>query len=81
MPNEIPSTSDDRTKNNSTRLKYRLLTDEEKAAIDWFKQTGEAFDKYCAENIAAEAGSKRELEIARFKIEEAVMWAVKGITA
>ena len=43
MPQHIPSTSDARTVNNSTRQSYRLLTDAEKAQVDIIKQRGAEF--------------------------------------
>lgn len=82
MPEEIHTTeyvsseSDDRTINNSVRHQYRVLTDPEKAAMVAVKDAGLAFqavlEKFCAPS--------RETSLAITKAEEAVMWAVKGIT-
>jgi hypothetical protein len=76
MAEFVDSTSDERTVNNTMRQQYRVLSEEEKAAVAWFKETGETFDNYCRG-----CGPSREFEIARMKIEEAVMWAIKGVTA
>ena len=73
---EFTSTSDARTVNNTMRHAYRVLTDEEKAAMQEIKDMGLAFH----DRIAALGGS-REVSIAKTKVEEAVMWAVKHLTA
>ncbi|WP_292960554.1 DUF7681 family protein [Novosphingobium sp. UBA1939] len=75
MP-EVDSTSDQRTVNNTMRHAYRVLTDEEKAAMASIKDQGLAFHDYLAG-----LGNSRELSLAKTKIVEAVMWAVKHITA
>lgn len=72
----VSSTSDGRTVNNAVRHTYRVLSDAEKAAMVAIKDAGQAL----LDLIAAQGGS-RELSIARTKTEEAVMWAVKHITA
>lgn len=74
----VSSASDDRTANNTNAMRhnYRVLSDEEKAAMVALKDKGkELLD------LIGSAGSSRELSIARTKTEEAVMWAVKHITA
>lgn len=71
----VGSTSDARTINNTMRHQYRVLSDEEKAAMVGFKDMGLVFIEACEA-----AGSSRELSLARTKMEEAVMWAVKHIT-
>ncbi|WP_424360260.1 DUF7681 family protein [Methylocystis parvus] len=72
----VDSASDARTANNGVRHQYRVLSDEEKAAMVALKDLGAAF----LEKIDA-LGQSREYSIAKTKIEEAVMWAVKGLTA
>lgn len=72
----VPAESDERTANNAVRHQYRVLSEEEKAAMVWFKDLGLSFITYCDE-----IGPSRELALARTKMEEAVMWAVKAITA
>lgn len=74
----VSSESDDRTVNNTMRHQYRVLTDEEKALMVALKDKGEEFI-----NLLQQASTRirsRESEIARTKMEEAVMWAVKGLT-
>jgi hypothetical protein len=59
-----------------TRQEYRELTDDEKKQIALIKKIGEEF------LLAVDSGGNRSREsaLARTKLEEAVMWAVKGIT-
>lgn len=73
---EVDSTSDARTVNNVMRHAYRVLTDEEKAAMQKVKDMGLEIHEYIAS-----LGASRELSVAKTKIEEAVMWAVKHLTA
>lgn len=75
----VASESDERTVNNSgdaVRHAYRVLSEEEKQLMVEIKDLG-------AELLAKieGIGSSRELSIAKTKTEEAVMWAVKHITA
>ncbi len=72
----VDSASDARTVNNTMRHQYRILSDEEKARMTAIKDKG-------AELLALieSCGNSRELSIARTKTEEAVMWAVKHVTA
>jgi hypothetical protein len=72
----MDSTSDERTANNMVRHEYRVLTDEEKAAMKDLKDMGLAFIELCNA-----IGNSRELSLAKTKMEEAVMWAVKHVTA
>lgn len=76
MSTTVDSTSDARTVNNTMRHGYRTLSDEEKASMQEIKDMGLAFH----DRIAALGGS-REVSLAKTKVEEAVMWAVKHITA
>lgn len=71
----IPSGSDDRTVNNVMRHEYRVLSDKEKADMQVVKDLG--LDLW---NYFDGMGSSRELSLAKTKIEEAVMWAVKHLT-
>jgi hypothetical protein len=71
----VPSTSAERVVNNTMRHQYRVLSDEEKWAMQKLKDDGLAFHEY-----VNSLGTSRELSIAKTKIEEAVMWAVKHIT-
>jgi len=72
----VSSISDDRTINNVMRHAYRVLTNEEKAAMQRIKDDGLAFHDFIGS-----LGQSRELSLAKTKIEEAVMWAVKHLTA
>lgn len=72
----VDSTSDTRTVNNTMRHQYRVLSDGEKANMQAIKDAGLAFH----DQIAG-LGASREVSLAKTKVEEAVMWAVKHITA
>lgn len=72
----VDSTSDGRTVNNTMRHQYRVLSDAEKANMAKIKDMGLSFHEFIAG-----LGNSRELSIAKTKIEEAVMWGVKHITA
>jgi hypothetical protein len=72
----IDSTSDARTANNAVRHQYRQLTEAEKAEVQAIKDLGAAFIR----RLEAIGGS-RELSLAKTKVEEAVFWAVKHVTA
>lgn len=71
----VDSTSDDRTCNNVMRHAYKVLNDEDKQNMQMIKDIGLGF----YESIET-LGESRELSIAKTKVEEAVMWAVKHIT-
>jgi hypothetical protein len=72
----IDSASDQRTANNVVRHEYRVLNDVEKANMKMVKDDGLKFIE-----LVGTLGTSRELSLAVTKIEEAVMWAVKHITA
>jgi len=74
----VNSAGNDRTVNNTMRHQYRVLTDKEKADMLAIKDHGLAMHQLL-EQIAPDGS--REMSIAKTKIEEAVMWAVKHITA
>lgn len=71
----INSTEDARVVNNVVRHEYRVLDANEKANMKMIKDCGLDFL-----TILDELESSREVSLARTKIEEAVMWAVRGIT-
>lgn len=71
----VDSKSDDRTANNTMRHQYRVLNDAEKANMQQVKDMGLAFHDFIGG-----LGGSREISLAKTKIEEAVMWAVKHIT-
>lgn len=75
MSEHVQSTSDERTVNNVMRHAYRVLSDDEKAQMQAIKDTGLTFHM-----LIDKIGQSRELSLAKTKIEEAVMWAVKHVT-
>jgi len=74
--NTISSVSDERTANNTMRHAYRALSEAEKANMQAIKDEGLKFH-----SLVEGLGNSRELSLAKTKVEEAVMWAVKHITA
>jgi hypothetical protein len=72
----VDSTSDERTVNNVMRHEYRVLSDDEKAMMKKVKDMGGDFVSY----LEAVVPPSRERSLAITKMEEAVMWCVKGIT-
>ena len=76
MSDTVNSTTDARTVNNVMRHEYRVLSDEEKIAMQDLKDMGLDLIEYIDS-----LGQSRENSLAKTKIEEAIMWAVKGITA
>jgi hypothetical protein len=78
---KFDSTGDDRTRNNVMRHEYKLLSENEKIDMQAIKDAGLDFYTHL-ETIASHsaAGGSRELSLAKTKIEEAVMWAVKHVT-
>lgn len=81
MSGAFDSTDDRRTENSVVRHQYRELSPEEKATMGWLKDTGEAFIKECDSLTGVRPDGARALAIAKTKMEEAVMWAVKGLTS
>jgi hypothetical protein len=72
----MDSTSNERVVNNVMRHEYRALTDTEKLTMARIKDLGLDFL-----DLIDEIPKGREASLAKTKIEEAVMWAVKGLTA
>lgn len=70
----VRSTDDDRVVNNAVRHQYRVLSDAEKQHMVEIKDLGVAFLAKCDE-----IGQSRDMSLAKTKIEEAVMWAVKHV--
>lgn len=67
------------------RKEYRPLSDDEKAKIERIKDLGEKFiDELMPQpgdtRVTRVGGPAREFSHARARMEEAVMWAVKGVT-
>ena len=75
MTEQVNSTSDERTVNNVMRHQYRVLSDDEKRAMQKLKDDGLSMHEFLDG-----LGTSRELSVAKTKIEEAVMWGVKHIT-
>lgn len=69
------SIDESRTQNNTLRHQYRQLTELEKMQVSEIKMKGDAL----LDAIKAPKPG-REMSLAATKVEEAVMWAVKGIT-
>lgn len=72
----INSTEDARVVNNVVRHEYRVLDANEKANMKMIKDCGLDF-LILIEQLGLEG---REISIGKTKIEEAVMWCVRGIT-
>lgn len=72
----INSESDERTVNNTVRHQYRVLTDAEKDTMILIKDLGLGL----IATIESTVPKGREASLAKTKVEEAVMWAVKGLT-
>ena len=77
MTEFVSSASDERIVNNTMRHQYRVLSDAEKLGMTHIKDMGLGLIRAIEANVP----EGRECEIAVIKIEEAVMWAVKGLTA
>ena len=75
MSETVDSASDARTANNVMRHAYRVLSEAEKTDMQRIKDMGLEFFNYI-DGI----GSSREISLAKTKVEEAVMWAVKHLT-
>lgn len=65
----------ERVTKNVMRHEYRKLDEDEKQAMQEIKDVGLELHEYLTS-----LGNSRELSLAKTKIEEAVMWAVKHIT-
>jgi predicted ABC-class ATPase len=77
MSTFMNSDDDRRVVNNVVRHEYRVLTALEKEQMKAIKDMGLEFICYINDNLTP----TRELSLAKTKMEEAVMWAVKSITA
>jgi hypothetical protein len=71
----VNSTSDQRVVNNVVRHEYRVLTDDEKQQMKNIKDLGLVFLEFIDTLTPS-----RETSLAKTKVEEAVMWAVKSVT-
>lgn len=73
----VGSESDERTVNNTVRHEYRVFTDAEKMGMIHIKDMGLGLIRAIEANVP----EGREASLAVTRVEEAVMWAVKGLTA
>lgn len=64
---------------NVFRPQYRELSEEEKARLDTLKTAAEVLHEMMF--IDGTDKGQREMALARTNLEQAVMWAVKGITS
>lgn len=82
---KFTSTSDARTENNATRHTYRVLTDAEKIRMQEFKDMGAEFIRKLHEiggtDVSGDRFASRDLSLANTHAEDAVMRAVRHITA
>lgn len=63
------------------RPKYRELSEEEKARVDHLKViAGELYVLLCPGSPEDKLALTREMSLAKTKLEECVMWAVKSLT-
>jgi hypothetical protein len=76
MTEHVASESDERTVNNVMRHQYRVLSDTEKAMMLRVKDWGANGLNVLQDCVP----TGRERSLAITKLEEAVMWAVKGLT-
>lgn len=85
MAKLVDALSDARTVNNTMRHQYRVLNDAEKQLMGRIKDVGGEFlallHQAGGTDPAETRLGSRELSLAQTKIEEAVMWAVKHVTA
>ncbi len=65
---------------DDVRTEHRQLTAEEVAAMGAVKAQGQALIDILGQLQARTPAGGREFALAKTKAEEAVMWAVKGIT-
>lgn len=85
MAKTVDSTSDNRTANNPVRHQYRVLSEAEKIQMGEVKDMGLAFIEKLHEIGGTEPEgarlASRDLSLAQTHIEDAVMRAVRHITA
>lgn len=79
----VDSAGDSRTANNAVRHAYRVLSDAEKAQMVKIKDMGAAFiaELHAMGGTAGDRFASRDLSLANTHMEDAVMRAVRHITA
>ena len=75
-PTSVEATDENRIVNNYGRHKYRVLTDDEKSQVSAVKNATHDFGV-----LLDSLPPSRERSVAITKLEEASMWAVRGLTA
>jgi hypothetical protein len=85
MNEQVSSAGDQRTVNNAVRHQYRVLSDAEKARMQEIKDLGVAFITKLHEiggtDATGDRFASRDLSLANTHAEDAVMRAVRHITA
>ena len=85
MTDHVDSKSDERTVNNAVRHTYRVLSDAEKQQMQELKDLGAAFiaklHQIGETDPAGDRFASRDLALANTHAEDAVMRAVRHITA
>ncbi|GGG77750.1 hypothetical protein GCM10011415_28350 [Salipiger pallidus] len=85
MPDHVESSSDNRTANNAVRHTYRALSEAEKLKMQQVKDHGAAFIELLHEiggtDPSGNRFASRDLSLANTHAEDAVMRAVRHITA
>lgn len=76
QPDPRPFATSEHNGFNTMRQTYRTLSDADKANMQAIKDEGQKFF-----DLVSGLTQSRETSLAKTKIEEAVMWAVKSITA
>ena len=75
MTHEVSGTAGDR----AIVRRFSPLSDEQKAAVDDLKQKAASYyDAVC--EVEEKFGAQRDYSVAKTKIQEASMWAVRGVT-
>lgn len=77
MSTFVNAESDERVVNNDVRHQYRVLSEAEKTGMTHIKDMGLGLIRAIEANVP----EGREASLAKTRVEEAVMWAVKGLTA
>jgi len=71
---EEPEDKEDDTAEDVIKVKIRSLSLEKKASVSEIKELG--YDLY---SLLSSFGDSREMGISKLKLDECVMWAIKGV--
>ena len=66
------------TKQDTFRKEYKPMSPELQALLTTVKEAAEVLEKYFNDTTTPNNG--REMALAKTKLEESIMWAVKGLT-